>query len=643
MEAGRGRRRGRRPSTLEALADALVPPGHGVPGALDVGAGARAEGLLGGMPAGLRRGLAAELALLEHVPRVVRGQPFSRLDRDGREEILSRIHRLPFGMGQSLMPVEALTLLAYAGAPDVQAALGFAPGQLMPLTPPLPAPRRLPVRAHPELRPGFEAAFDVVVVGSGAGGAPVARTLAEAGWSVALVEEGTAHTREDFAGPEIERMRLLYRSGGATVTVGRPPVVVPIGRAVGGSTVGNSGTCFRTPNPVIDGWATRFGVELRPEDLLPFYEEVEKVIGVAPVPWAVMGNNGLIAHRGSAALGITGRPLLRNGDGCLGSGICVAGCPVDGKRGVHLNYLPMAVAAGAEIFARCLARRVVFRGRRAIGVEGTLLDAGGRPAGTFRLRARRGVIVAAGAPLTPGLLRRSGIRHRAVGRNLRLHPASAVVGIFDEEVRGWRGVMQSYLIDALADRGVLLEATFPPPPLGYAELGFGLSGAERAAMLARLPNMAVLGLLVSDTSSGRVRSMGPGRTPLMTYDLNRVDARRVVEGMLLAARVLFAAGATEVHPMIWGAGPLRSVAEAQACLERDWRPSALRLTAYHPMGTARMGADPLGVVDHAGRVLGAERLVVADASVFPTSLGVNPQVTIMAFATRAAHHMLADW
>jgi len=629
--------------TIAALADALVPPGGDLPGAIEAGAHVRAAALLSGMPRGMRRAVVAELLMLEHTPRLRTGRPFSSLPRAERERVLGLVHRLPRSLAGVAVPMEALALLAYAGSPQVRAALGFEPGQLLPLSDPLPPARPLPVRTHPELRPGFGEAFDVVVVGSGAGGAPVARALAEAGWSVAVVEEGSAYTREDFVGPEVERMRLLYRGGGATPTAGRPPVVVPIGRAVGGSTVGNSGTCFRTPDRVVASWRERFGVHIEPDDLGPFYQEVEDVIGVAPVPWQVMGKNGLVAHRGATALGIPGRPLLRNGSGCHGSGVCVAGCPVDGKRGVHLNYLPMAVAAGAEIFARCRVERVLWNGTRAAGVTGSLLDERGRPVGPFTLRARRGVVVAAGAPFTPGLLRRSGLRHRGLGRGLRLHPASAVVGLFDEEIRGWRGVMQSYLIDALADRGIMLEATFPPPPLGYVELGFGLSGLERKELIARLPNMAVLGFLVSDTSTGRVIGLGPGRTPIMRYDLNRFDTARAMEGMLLSARVLLAAGATEVHPMLWGASPVRTEAEARAMLDRRWPASALRLTAYHPMGTARMGSDPHGVLDGFGRVRGSSRLVVADASVFPTSLGVNPQVTIMAFATRAARRMLADW
>jgi choline dehydrogenase-like flavoprotein len=189
----------------------------------------------------------------------------------------------------------------------------------------------------------------------------------------------------------------------------------------------------------------------------------------------------------------------------------------------------------------------------------------------------------------------------------------------------------------------MLEATFPPPGLGYAESGLGLSGLERKRMLAGIGRTAVLGLLVSDSSRGRVVDLGAGRTPLMAYSLNAHDTRRMLDGMLLAARVLFAAGAKEVHPMVSGAGVLRSDREAEAALGRDLPAGALRLTAYHPMGTARMGADAGGVVDGHGRVMAAERLVVPDASVFTTSLGVNPQVTIMAFATRAGHRMLEEW
>jgi choline dehydrogenase-like flavoprotein len=250
----------------------------------------------------------------------------------------------------------------------------------------------------------------------------------------------------------VDRLPWL-RDGAATFTVGRPSILLPLGRAVGGSTVGNSGTCFRTPDRVVAGWARDHGVAIGPDELGPHYEDVERTLGVAPVPWEVMGSNGLTVHRGAVALGIPGKPLDRNAVGCHGSGVCTAGCPVDGKRGVHLNYLPQAVDAGAVVFAGLRAARVLFDAGRAVAVRGSVLDARGRASGRFTLRARRGVVVAAGAVLTPPLLRRSGLRIPGLGRNLHIHPAGAVAGLFDEEIRGWRGVMRSYGIDAMADRG----------------------------------------------------------------------------------------------------------------------------------------------------------------------------------------------
>src|SRR6266571_4946913 len=333
---------------LDALAEALLPAAGGthMPGPATVATGRRALDILAGLPASLRRLVGMELRVLDRVARTTLGAPFAALSPERRRTLLDRAGRLPGLLAEAARPLELLAVLAYAGAPEVQAAIGAEPGQLLPLERPLPPARRLPVRSHPDLGPGLNETFDAVIVGSGAGGAPVARELARAGWSVAVVEEGDAVGREDFTGSDIERMGRLYRDGASTTTVGRPAVLVPIGRAVGGTTVVNSGTCFRTPDHVVAGWARTYGVDISPGGLVPFYEDVERTLGVAPVPWEVMGNNGAIAHRGATALGIPGRPLDRNAEGCHGSGVCALGCPVDGKRGVHMNYLPQAVEAG---------------------------------------------------------------------------------------------------------------------------------------------------------------------------------------------------------------------------------------------------------------------------------------------------------
>ena len=456
---------------LAAAADALLPPGDlaaddALPGAAEVDIAPRIAALVSHLPRLHQRLLHAGFWLLEHLPWLGLQPRFSRLDHARRARWLQRIAALSPLTARALLPLKMLSMGAYLEAPRIAALLDIGNGQKVPLAAPLPPVQPLPVQ-RPEDLPAFvDAEFDVVIVGSGAGAAPLARTLARAGWSVALIEEGDAHTRLDYAAPPLDRMPLLYRDAGATVTLGRPSVLLPIGRAVGGTTVVNSGTCLRTPERVVAGWQANFASGLAPEALAAHYAEVEQTLGVAPASWSVLGGNAEIVRKGVEALGLSGRPLPRNAPDCHGAGQCAVGCPVDAKRGVHLNYLPQAVAAGATIFARARADVVVRDGGRAVAVTGRFCNPDGTFGGKLSLRARRGVVVAAGAIGTPGLLRASGIRPAALGRHLRIHPATGVTGRFPQEIRAWRGVLQSYLVETLADEGVLFEATFPPPSLG---------------------------------------------------------------------------------------------------------------------------------------------------------------------------------
>jgi choline dehydrogenase-like flavoprotein len=227
-----------------------------------------------------------------------------------------------------------------------------------------------------------------------------------------------------------------------------------------------------------------------------------------------------------------------------------------------------------------------------------------------------------------------------VGRGLRIHPALSVSAVFDEDVYGWRGTMQPFFVDDFQEsHGLLFEVTSPLP--GISAVALPGAGAALKEALAAYRKVASVGMFVADSSEGRVRKM-PGGGALLTYRLNEEDTRRLLHGIGIAARIFFAAGARRVNPGIVGLGALRGPSEIPRVTEGGWKASALTLAGFHPVGTAAMGRDrERCAVDPWGESYALPGLHVADASVFPGCIGVNPQLTIMAMATRIAWH-LAD-
>jgi choline dehydrogenase-like flavoprotein len=638
-------------ATLRALAAAVVPRDGPFPlGADDVDAAGRLAGYLSRFPAHVRRALLLLITAWEYLPLLSRHRrPFSRLTQPERESFLreSEGSRLP-PRRLAAFWLKTLCLMAFTSDPQVAQALGYtsAGGSCLDEAPPADGPRLAPI-AYPEIHGRVEIQADVCIVGSGAGGAVVARELAEGGLSVIVVEEGAYFTRRDFEGPPFERMLRLYRDGGLTAAVGRSIVPIPLGKAVGGTTVVNSGTCFRPPVRVLREWSSRWGIEgIDPGSMQPILQRVEETLSVRPVPDHLLGSNARVFERGVRALGYHGAPIQRNIDGCRGCGVCAYGCPSDAKQAMHLSYLPRAEAAGARIYARCRVDRIAVEGDRVLAVEADILEREtDRVRGRLRVRPKL-VVLAAGALHTPLLLTASGLAGGSgqVGRNLSIHPAVSVSALFDEEVYGWRGTMQSYFMDDFAESdGLLFEVTSLLPGLAAATLpGTGAAVKEN---LARYGHLASVGLFVSDTSRGRVLRLPGGRGgPLVVYNLNRQDAARLVRGIAIAAEVFLEAGAKAVFPGLRGAGTVASRQDLEQ-LRRGpplaGGPASLTPTGFHPMGTCRMGSDPAAtVVDQYGRLHGLRNLFVADASVFPSCLGVNPQITIMAVATRTAFHIL---
>jgi choline dehydrogenase-like flavoprotein len=643
FDSGGGRRRGlgaaeRR--TLSSIAAAMAPGIDALPAAeRDVDVSGPVAEFLRSVPPHFLMQLRLALRAFEWMPFPRR---FSRLDLAARERVLRRLDESRFPLKHDLLLMAKLfSTLGYAVAPEVEAQIGnriaceLADGSV-------PEPAGSLGDTAPR---GEGEECDVVIVGSGAGGAVAAASLAEAGLDVLVLEAGRHYERGTYPADRLDAIKSLYRGAGLTVATGKPPIVVPVGRVVGGTTVVNSGTCFRAPESVLDDWARRFGIHWA-TDLDADFAEAEETSRVQRLDPARMGRNGQLAMEGAAAIGARGGPISRNAGACTQCSSCPFGCPIDAKRGMHVSYLPRAVAAGARVRAGVEARRILVEGGRAVGVECRVEDADGPgrgpsvpgegPTRPFTVRARHAVIAAGGALGTPELLQRSGLGNGQVGRNLHVHPACWVGARYEEDVRGWEGVMQSYFVDEWEAQGVLLEATFTPPAFGGAWLAG--SGAEHQRAMLSLGHVGSIGVQLTDRSEGRVR-LGSDGDIRMSYELRAADAARLTYGIARAAEVHFAAGATEVYPNLARVQVLRP-GDLPTFEATTFKPAELRLEGFHPMGTARIAADPReGACALDGSLHGTAGLYVADASLFPTALGVNPMMTIIAFAKQIAREV----
>ncbi len=478
---------------------------------------------------------------------------------------------------------------------------------------------------------------EVVIVGSGPAGATVAAELAGRGAAVIVVEEGHHVPPAAFAASGVRAMAALYRDMGTSLAFGRATMPYLQGCAVGGTSVINGGISWRFPPEILAAWAAddpALGDALPYELIAAHVARLEARLRVHPTESAIAGAKNLLLARGAEATGAAHRPIRRNTDGCVGAGRCLQGCPHGAKLSMDRSLLPDAVARGARIFAGVRALRVLIERGRAIGVRG-VTAAGAH----VDIRART-VVLAASAIQTPCLLRRSGITHGPVGDGLAAHPGVSVTGRFAEPVRAWEGATQGHEVTGYRGEGIKLEA-----------LGFDLSilasrlpgvGAEFARRIAELDRYAVWGAAIRANARGRVR---PGRTrPLVTYSLTPDDTRRVRRAVRILGETLLAAGAVEVYPGVPG---FEAVVRDRATMARfeaagSLTPSDYVMSMTHLFGTARMGGDAAtSVVRPDFRHHTVAGLYVADSSVFPTNLGVNPQIPIMAMAARCAEAIAA--
>jgi long-chain-alcohol oxidase len=633
--------------TLQALAETFVPDGARVQ------LGERLADAIGRLPRaadraelerllGVLESRAANL-LLGGVPR-----PFTGMAPAQRERYLAAWSRSRFGVRRkAFQALKRLSTVLYYTATDA-AGKNPAWGEL---GYPGPLPRQEPVpprRLRPlEVTGDTTLACDVVVIGSGAGGGVVAAELAAAGKDVLVLEKGPYLAEADFTHLEGDALQRLYDAGGLLATDDLGLIILQ-GSCVGGGTVVNYTTSFRTPDGVREQWAREHGLEhFTSREYSASLDAVARRLNVNTDEGRPSGRDQVLI-RGLDRLDWDHGFLPRDTRGCPQDdecGFCGMGCRRAAKQSTLVTYVQDAADRGARIVAGCDVRRVTIQGRQAVGVEARV--------GNHTLRVlARATVVAAGSIHSPALLLRSGVELPALGRFLALHPATALFGLMDEEVRPWTGALQAHYSDEFADldQGYGFKFETAPVHPSLAALAFPWESAARhRALMTRLPHSSLVGILLRDRDGGRVRVDRDGN-PVVSYRLSDYDAAHLRRAFAAAAELLEAAGARE----IW-APHAREVAyrpdEGPGARERwmgrldaaGFGTNQLLLVTFHQMASCRMGTDHrTSVVNADHQVHGVGALFVADASVFPTSSGVNPMLTIMGIAHRAAQIIAAQ-
>jgi len=492
-----------------------------------------------------------------------------------------------------------------------------------------------------------EAAFDVVIVGSGAGGGISAEVLAKSGLRVAIVEEGPLRSTPDFRMREADAYPALYQESAARKTADKAINILQ-GRCVGGSTTVNWTSSFRTPPDTLAHWRRHFGLDdYTPEALLPWFEMVERRLGIHE--WNGVPNlNNETLRTGGQALGLEVKVMRRNVRGCWNLGYCGMGCPTNAKQSMLLTTLPSALEQGATLYSHLRAQRLLIEGDQVRGVEGVAMAPDGVQPRAQRLRlTARHVIVAAGAIGSPALLLRSGVPDPAgrLGKRTFLHPVAVSAALMPQVVAGHAGAPQSlycdhYLHGQPVDGpvGFKLESAPLHPVLFSTTLqGYGAAHAE---LMRAFPNAQVILALLRDgfhpeSPGGEVRLRDDG-TPLLDYPLNAYLFDGMRRALLAMAEIQFAAGARAVIPVHEAGVRWSSLAEARrGVTSLPLEPLALRVVSAHVMGGCAMGRDPAqSVVDPRGRHHQLRGLTVADGSLFPTSIGANPQESVYGIVAR---------
>ncbi|MDX9690317.1 MAG: FAD-dependent oxidoreductase [Proteobacteria bacterium] len=472
---------------------------------------------------------------------------------------------------------------------------------------------------------------DVLVIGSGAGGASAAKVLVDHGFDVLMVEEGPYVPAGQGPSELHESFATQWRNAGITAALGKPTVAYAEGRCVGGGTEINSAIIQQTPESLLEDWARKYKIrDFGPQQLQPYYDDVKRIVNSSLTP-PPLGRASELLREAGEKMGWRVTEVERGQRGCVGANMCTHGCPSRGRQSMLNTILPEALGKGMRLISDCRVSRLVVEGGRVTRAVAKAKDGQGKHH-TVIIWPKQ-VFVCAGAIYTPHLLRRSGIK-KNVGNTLKMHPTVKVMGVFPEKV------------DAHLSRFPLYAVTefMPNMRMGGSLISLSLAGiycgedwSTRGWMMDKLENIASYYSMVRSDGSGYVRPVMNFAEPLVTYRLTKRDWHWLTLGSSKLAQALFAAGATHVYPSIQSHSGWHDQASCTEFLDRGLPQSKTRLMSVHLFSSCPMGEDDTwSATDSFGNVHGVANLTLADASQIPEAPGTNPQGTIMALALRNA-------
>ena len=504
---------------------------------------------------------------------------------------------------------------------------------------------------------------DICIIGSGAAGAILGTKLAESGKSVVILEKGGYYDGESMNQREADMIPLLWKNAGANFT-SNLRIAIAQGSCLGGSTVINDAVCFRIPPIVIDQWQ-KMGVEITNDEWYKANDEVSKKINVQEVTDEELNTNARKLKEACEKFRYQGDPLLnhyknqrncgpsisdKSLKACVKCGFCHLGCHYDTKQSMLVTYIHDALVnenLNYNVYCNCRADRITYENGIANGVNATFVDSNNSETYRIRLNAKV-IIVSAGAIASSNLLQKSIIGNNNVGKGLALHPAPFVMGLFDEEIHGNRGIPMSYtchefgVTNGVEKGGFLIESIFLP--IFQMALAIPSMGLDHKRMMQNYNRYSMAGIMSRDDPVGKVLVSYNGN-PKVIYNLSEQTIEDMARGMSILSRMWFNIGAKAVitsHRDVYEIGTKADIPKLKDAIRNN--PDGLMLGSAHPQGGNRMGNDENEcVVDSNCKIFGFGNLYVCDASVFPTALGVNPQLTVMALATITANKIIKNW